>query len=85
MKIAARVRAMTVFRNRKTAERSGAENMLRYLFEFRFVAIRLRIHIAEAIAARGTRHLQSPRSARYLTQQGQMMNGHKKTPRTRGV
>ena len=42
---------MTVFRNRKTAEMSGAEN--RYLFEFRFVAIRLRIHIAEAIAARG--------------------------------
>lgn len=26
---------MTVFRNRKTAEMSGAEN--RYLFEFRFV------------------------------------------------
>lgn len=37
MKIAARVRVMTVFRNRKTAERSGAENMFRYLFEFRFV------------------------------------------------
>lgn len=57
MGIDVRIRTMTVSRNRKTAERSGAENMLRYLFEFRFVAIRLRIHIAEAIAVRGTLHL----------------------------
>ena len=153
---------MTVFRNRKTAERSGAENMLRYLFEFRFVrfgygytlrkqspqggtlhlqstrfgplfdATRSGVRkppkdapsvqrfsapmllssrvkqsnkktnlvfgrfafdrvctgdrrIAEAIAARGTLPLKAHASARYLTQQGQMMNGHKKAPRTRGV
>lgn len=70
---------MTVFRNRKTAERSGAENMHRYLFEFRFVRFGYGYILR---AARGTLSLKAHASARYLTQQGQAYENRRKTPPT---